>query len=114
MKAAEGWRVLELNGSIGNPTVGYCCFPFETQNEALVCTTGVPYLRQGTASPLKVRVTDISGHGSVDDAIRDVVWEADMCFTKPDMGQSMPWTLHIADTGALQLARSYRISGITV
>jgi hypothetical protein len=114
MKAAEGWRVLELNGSMGNPTVGYCCFPFETQNEALVCTTGVPYLRQGTASPLKVRVTDISGHGSVDDAIRDVVWEADMCFTKPDMGQSMPWTLHIADTGALQLARSYRISGITV
>jgi hypothetical protein len=59
-------------------------------------------------------VIDIAGKGSVDEALQDVVWEADMCFTKPDMGQSMPWTLHIADTGALQLARSYRLSGITV
>jgi len=114
MKAAEGWRVLEVNGKFGNPLVGYCCFPFETQNEALICTTGVPYLTQGTAAPLKVRVVNIAGSGLVDEAIQDVVWEADMCFTKPDIGQSMPWTLHIADTGALQLARSYRISGITV
>jgi hypothetical protein len=36
-----------------------------------------------------------------------------MCFTKPDSGMSLPWVLHVADTGALQLARSYRISGIT-
>ena len=114
MKAAEGWRVLELNGKFGNPLVGCCCFPFETQNEALICTTGAPYLTQGTAAPLKVRVIDVAGKASVDEAIQDVVWEADMCFTKPDMGQSMPWTLHIADTGALQLARSYRIAGITV
>lgn len=114
MKAAEGWRVLELNGNYANPIVGYCCFPFETDAEALVCTTGAPYLSQGTAAPLKVRVVDVAGQAIPDEAIQDIVWEADMCFTKPDMGQSMPWTLHIADTGALQLARSYRISGITV
>lgn len=114
MKAAEGWRVFELNGDYGNPVVGYCCTPFDAQNEILVCTTGAPYLSQGTAAPLKIRVVDIAGKGSVDEAVQDVVWEADMCFTKPDMGQSMPWTLHIADTGALQLARSYRLSGITV
>ena len=41
-----------------------------------------------------LRVINIAGDGSVDEAIRDVIWEADMCFTKPDMGQSMPWTLH--------------------
>jgi hypothetical protein len=114
MKAAEGWRVFELNGKYGNPVVGYCCTPFHAQNEILVCTTGAPYLSQGTAAPLKIRVIDIAGKGSVDEALQDVVWEADMCFTKPDMGQSIPWTLHIADTGALQLARSYRLSGITV
>jgi hypothetical protein len=114
MKAAEGWRVFELNGQFGNPLVGCCCFPFDTQTEALICTTGAPYLAQGTAAPLKVRVLNIAGNGSVDEAIQEIVWEADMCFTKPDMGQGMPWTLHIADTGALQLARSYRISGITV
>jgi len=114
MKAAEGWRVLELNGTFGNPLVGYCCFPFQAQNEALICTTGAPYLTQGTAAPLKVRVIDITGKGVLDEVIQDVVWEADMCLTKPDMGQSIPWTLHIANTGALQLARSYRLSGITV
>ena len=66
----------------------------------------------GPAAPLKVRVINVAGEASVDEVIQDMVWEADMCFGKPDMGQSMPWTLHIADTGALRLARSYRIVGI--
>jgi hypothetical protein len=46
--------------------------------------------------------------------IQDVVWQADMCFTKPDMGMSLPWVLNVADKGALQLSKSYRICGITV
>jgi hypothetical protein len=112
MKAAEVWRELELKGKFGNPLVGYCCFPFETQTEALICTTGAPHLMQGTAAPLKVRVINVAGKASADEVIQDVVWEAGMCFTKSVMGQSMLWTLHIADTGALQLARSYRIAGI--
>jgi hypothetical protein len=37
-----------------------------------------------------------------------------MCFTKPDMGMSLPWVLNVADKGALQLAKSYKISGITI
>jgi hypothetical protein len=32
----------------------------------------------------------------------DLIWEADMCFSKPDIGMSLPWILHVADTGALQ------------
>jgi len=46
--------------------------------------------------------------------VRDLVWEADMCFTKPDIGMSLPWVLHVSDVGALQSARSYRITGITL
>lgn len=80
---------------------------------ALVCTTGAPYLSQGTASPLKICAIDIYGQASLEDVVHDLLWEADMCLTKLDMGMSLPWVLHVADTGALQLARSYRISGIT-
>jgi hypothetical protein len=64
--------------------------------------------------PLKFRIQDIAGIAKRENVARDLVWEADMCFTKLDMGQSLPWTLHIADSGALQLSRSYRISGIPV
>jgi len=45
--------------------------------------------------------------------VQDLVWEADMCFTKPDIGMSLPWVLHVADSGALQLSRSYKITGVT-
>lgn len=114
MKAGDGWRVMQRNGKMENPLVGYCCFPFPSPNEGLLCTTGQPYLTQGTAVPLKFRIRDIAGTAARNEVVRDLVWEADMCFTKPDMGQSLPWTLHIADTGALQLSRAYQISGIPV
>ncbi len=113
MKQAEEWRLLRYDEGIMNPMVGRCILPFDEENVALVCTTGAPYLSQGTASPLKISTIDIHGHASLKEAVRDLIWEADMCFTKPDIGMSLPWVLHVADTGALQLARSYRISGIT-
>jgi hypothetical protein len=50
----------------------------------------------------------------MDRVLRDLVWQADMCFTKVDMGMSLPWVLQVADQGALQLSRSYQITGITV
>jgi len=114
MKAAEGWRVMNIGDSISNPTVGFACFPFLDPSEGLVCTTGLPYLHQGTAAPLKVRLIDIAGKAVQEAAIRDLVWEADMCFTKPDMGLSLPLLLQIADSGALQLSKRYKISGVTL
>jgi len=115
MKAGDGWRVLKrAAGKVENPLVGYCCFPFPSPKEGLLCTTGEPYLSQGTAMPIKFRIQEIAGVSLRENVLRDLVWEADMCFTKLDMGQSLPWTLHIADTGALQLSRSYQISGIPV
>jgi len=113
LKAAEGWRVFGNGGGIQNPLVGRCIFPYEDEQSALVCTTGVPYLTQGTAQPLMVRIIDIFGQSNREEVLQDLIWQCDMCFTKPDIGLSLPWVLHVADKGALQLSRSYKISGIT-
>lgn len=113
-KRAGYWRILRNeNPSVYNPIVGRCVFPFNDSNVALVCTTGSPYLSHGTASPLLVRIKDVYGNATREDVIRDLVWEADMCFTKVDMGRSLPWVLHVANTGALQQSKAYRISGVT-
>ena len=115
LKSAENWRFLRSAGiRTLNPIVGQVCFPFADPMTAIVATTGVPYLTQGTAQPLIARITDIRGQATVDRVLRDLVWQADMCFTKVDMGMSLPWVLQVADQGALQLSRSYQITGITV
>lgn len=115
LKSAEGWRLI-ANTAAGadNPLVGRCVFPFEDDNIGLVCTTGRPYLTQGTACPLRIRIRDIAGTASRAEVVRDLVWEADMCFTKFDMGMRLPWVLNVADSGALQASRKYKISGIPV
>lgn len=113
MKHAEEWRILRNANAISNPLIGYCVLPFDDEDMGLVCTTGVPYLPQGTASPLKFRIANIHGQANRSEVVQDLLWEADMCFTKPDIGMSLPWVLHVADTGALQLARSYKITGVT-
>lgn len=114
MKNAEEWRIMSGSDGVSNPLVGQCLFPFDDQSTGLVCTTGVPYLPQGTACPLKIKVIDIAGKAERREVVRDLVWEADMCFTKPDIGMSLPWVLHVSDVGALQSARSYRLTGITL
>jgi hypothetical protein len=114
MKSAEGWRVMNGSGGVSNPVVGHCLYPFDDESTALLCTTGAPYLSQGTAAPLKVNIIDVVGEFDRRQVIQDLVWESDMCFTKPDIGMSLPWVLHVADAGALQVARSYRITGVTL
>ena len=114
-KRAEYWRILRQDDLIvRRPIVGRCAFPFVDRNEALVCTTGSPYLSQGTASPLLVRIQDICGQANREEVLRDLIWEADMCFTKIDSGLSLPWVLHVANTGALQQSKAYHVTGITV
>jgi hypothetical protein len=114
MKNAEEWRLMSGHDGVSNPLVGKCLFPFDDESTGLICTTGVPYLPQGTACPLKIKIIDIAGKAERKEVVRDLVWEADMCFTKPDIGMSLPWVLHVSDVGALQSARSYRITGITL
>ncbi len=116
-KRAAFWRALRRsnNNTIENPIVGRCVFPFPNKDAAITCTTGEPYLsRQGTASPLLVRVHNIYGTANPKDALRDLFWETDMCFSKIDTGTRLPWVLHVANRGALQLSKAYQITGITV
>jgi hypothetical protein len=114
LKSAEGWRVFRSSvGTVVNPLVGECLFPFEEHNTGLVCTTGAPYLTQGSARPVLIRIIDIHGQADRHEVVRDLIWQADLCFTKPDMGMHLPWVLNVADTAALQLSRSYQITGIT-
>ena len=113
MKDAEGWRLFSRGDQPGNPLVGLCVFPFDDADSALVCTTGRPYLTQGTAGPVKIRIHHIHEHSAREIVIKDLVWQADMGFTKPDMGLSLPWVLHVADRGALQVSKSYKLSGVT-
>ncbi len=114
LKGAEHWRLLRrTEQDVRNPLIGDVLFPFEDDHLALVATTGAPYLTQGTAQPLLVRISEIGGRFHREHVVSDILWQADMCFSKPDMGMRLPWVLNVADSGALQLARSYRISGIT-
>jgi len=112
-KLAAGWRLFRNRGRIGNPLVGHVV-ELRQPTKALVATTGAPYLRQGTASPLVLTMRDVAGAGSMAEVVRDFVWEADFGLTKTDMGSRFPWVLKVADSGALQSARSYHITGITV
>jgi hypothetical protein len=114
MKSAEEWRLFRGGDRGMNPLAGRYLFPYDDENMVLACTTGAQYLTQGTSNPLTLRITDIHGKADREAVVRDIVWAADMCFTKPDVGMRLPWPLHVADAGALQQARSYRFSGITV
>lgn len=114
-KRGKLWRVEGVrNREHENPVVGQCVIGFEREDEAIVCTTGQPYLTQGTANPTIVRVHTIHGDVDMDSVLVDYVWEADMGFTKMDMAHSLPWILQIADSGALQRSRAYESTGITV
>ena len=113
MKFAEGWRLFRGEAGARNPLAGRYVFAFDDEDVALVCTTGDQSLTQGTACPLMVRIVDIYGKADRLDVIQDLIWQADLCFTKPDVGMRLPWVLHVADVGALQQSRSYLITGIT-
>ncbi len=114
-KRAGLWRQYRAEGaSIKNPLVATSSMPFANPNEVLVATTGSPYVTQGTASPLLARIHEIYGDFDRATVIRDLVWEADMCFTKLDTGLSLPWVLHVADAGALQLSKAYKVTGVPV
>ena len=104
----------QMDGRLLNPTIGQVTFPYDDEHLALVSTTGEPYLSQGTAAPLLVKMRPVVGNFDKVDVLRDLIWEADMCFTKLDTGMSLPFVLHVADKGALQMSRLYTYTGITV
>jgi hypothetical protein len=66
MKGAEGWRVFRNDLGVTNPLVGKCIFPFDDDKTGIICTTGAPYLTQGTACPL---LAGDSGEGNRDSGL---------------------------------------------
>lgn len=114
-KGAAGWRQFQQDGTrTANPVTGTYSFPFGDPFHALVSTTGRPTLSQGTAQPLLVKMSAVAGTFDPHEVVQDLVWEADLGFTKLDQGYALPFTLHVADSGALQLARTYSIAGFTL
>jgi hypothetical protein len=114
-KRSQFLRQMRADDSgLHNPIVGTVSFPFEQENHALVSTTGAPYSTQGTAIPLVVKIHAIYGAYRYEDVLQDLIWEADLGLTKLDMGTSLPFVLRVADTGALQLANSYQVTGISI
>jgi hypothetical protein len=112
-KRAEEWRLFDkTDGVFRNPLVGRCIHAFQRPSEGLLATTGRPYLTQGTAQALKVVVHPLVGESTFAEIVRDVAWESDMGLTRPDMGRSLPWVLHVADACALQTARGYQLIGM--
>jgi hypothetical protein len=114
MKSAEGWRVFQGTTPISNPIVGTCILHSDREDEALVCSTGEPFLMQGTASPLRIRFASISGESSIEEICKELIWEADMCLNKPDMAAKLPWTLRVADVAALNLSHHHAVAGISI
>ena len=112
-KRAEEWRLFDkFDNAVKNPLVGRCIYDFQRQNEGLLTTTGRPYLSHGTAQVLKVATSSIAGRCGFQEMIQDVAWEADMGFTRPDMGRGLPWVLHGADSGALHASKGYKLIGL--
>lgn len=104
-KRAEHWRQLRQQGNaVLNPLVGTVTFPFDNPNQALISTTGAPYLPQGTADPLFVTVTALAGPVEAWTVMQDLVWGADLSFSKTNLGTSLPWVLHVADRAALAVS----------
>lgn len=114
-KRSQFLRQMRFDDSgLHNPIVGTVSFPFEQENHVLVSTTGAPYSTQGTAIPLVVKIHAIHGMYQSEDVLQDLIWEADLGLTKLDMGTSLPFVLRVADTGALQLANSYQVTGVSI
>ncbi|ULH14017.1 hypothetical protein MF271_00625 (plasmid) [Deinococcus sp. KNUC1210] len=108
-KRAEHWRQFrQLSTDLHNPVVGTVTFPFDSPNQALISTTGAPYLQQGTADPLFITVTSLDREVDAWAVMQDLVWEADLSFSKTDLGTSLPWVLHVADRAALAVADGQR------
>ena len=57
---------------------------------------------------------EVHGAARRDDVLRDLIWSADLCFTKVDMGLRLPgrpgmWPTQVPSSRA----RSYKITGVT-
>jgi len=90
LRMAEGIRL----DSLDNPRVG-SWFRL-SDKDGIVCNTGAPFLTQGTAKPLHVRIAD--GHLEIEKVLEDVFALSNLTWAAPDKCQRLPITTKLGDT----------------
>ena len=90
LRMAEGIRL----DSLDNPRVG-SWFRL-SDKDGIVCNTGAPFLTQGTAKPLHVRIAD--GDLEIERVLEDVFALSNLTWSAPDKCQRLPITTKLGDT----------------
>lgn len=87
---------------ITNPYIG--TYRKVSENEAFICTTGQPYLHQGTTKPLHILK---QGHMTIEDAIEDVFYLSNLTWTKIDDCSRLPISVKFTDIRLREIAGAY-------
>lgn len=95
--------------AIDNPLVGAWYAVDET--EAYICTTGRPFLRQGTAQPLHVR--RVYGALPIEKLAEDIYALSTLAWTQPEMCSRTPVTLRLNDRFLTGEAGEYDADAVT-
>jgi hypothetical protein len=96
IKKSHNYRLFE-RGQDGfkNPFIG--SYIILDENRALVNTTGVPVLSQGTAKPLLLDIDVILGKMSHEEIIKDIFYLSELNWGSPKMDTKMPITIQFAE-----------------
>jgi len=90
LRMAEGTNL----DSLQNPIVG-SWFRLNDK-EGIVCNTGAPFLTQGTAKPLHVKIAE--GQLEIEKILGDVFALSNLTWSAPDKCQRLPITIKVGDT----------------
>lgn len=90
-------------GGVGMATIGDTLFVGE--DEAFVCTTGLPFTRPGTPNPLQIR--RVHGPMSIADCAHDIFDLSNLAWTRPEDCSRLPVTLRLVDRFLADEASEY-------
>ncbi|MGD0488011.1 MAG: hypothetical protein ABSB94_12545 [Syntrophorhabdales bacterium] len=89
-----GFRIFsERDGKIENPATG--SWRQLTDKSGLVCTSGYPFLRQGTANPLYVEIA--AGKLDIESVLHGVFALSQLCWMNPEGCCGLPIDVKLAD-----------------
>lgn len=101
--------VVDDRGQTQNPSVG--AWYGVDDSEAYLCTTGKPFLRQGTAQPLHIR--RVYGTMSIEKLTEDVYSLSTLAWTQPETCSRTPVTLRLNDRFLTGEAGEYDADAVT-
>lgn len=87
---------------IDNPKIGtYQIF----DEQAFLCTTGIPYDYPGTTSPLQI--VKVEGNMDFNSILQDIFWLSNLTWTKIDYCSKLPISIKITDIRLREIAGEY-------